>query len=68
MITQHGIQCTKCGDELYSNSRHDFVRCKCDAVFIDGGFDYVRIGGNVGDFTAISREVYRNRLPFYFRR
>ena len=40
------IKCAKCGWILSSLARHDFARCKCEAgTFIDGGFDYTRIGG-----------------------
>jgi hypothetical protein len=44
MKIQNGLQCPGCQDELFSNSRHDFVSCKCGATFIDGGFDYQRAG------------------------
>ena len=40
------ITCPKCGDTIFSRARHDFRSCSCGAIFIDGGFDYVRIGGN----------------------
>jgi len=38
------IQCKKCKDIIKSNHRHDYVRCKCGAISIDGGFDYCRLG------------------------
>jgi DNA-directed RNA polymerase subunit RPC12/RpoP len=51
VIEQTGVKCSKCGDRIFSNSRHDFNWCKCNSTFVDGGFDYVRAGGNfaVGD-------------------
>ena len=48
-----GVQCLKCGDILVSYSRHDFFSCRCEACFIDGGSDYVRIGGNGDDYTIV---------------
>ena len=39
-----GIRCLICYDTIYSRARHDFHYCSCGAVFIDGGFDYMRIG------------------------
>jgi len=30
--------------------RHDFNYCACGKVYIDGGTDYTRIGGNREDF------------------
>lgn len=39
-----GIRCGKCNSEVVSLYRHDFRYCRCGACFIDGGFDYTRIG------------------------
>jgi len=38
------IKCDKCGDTIYSRALHDFRSCTCGRIFIDGGFDYTRIG------------------------
>jgi hypothetical protein len=67
-MIQHGLKCTRCQEEIYSNSRHDFVGCKCGAWFIDGGFDYQRSGG-LGYIPSepISREVDRETLPRRFK-
>lgn len=54
-LIQKGIRCPNCFDEIYSNSRHDFVACKCDDCYIDGGFDYQRIG-------------YKDKMPFTIER
>ena len=40
-----GLKCLKCNDIIYSISRHDFKWCGCHSIFIDGGFDYQRFGG-----------------------
>lgn len=68
-MLQHGIKCIRCEEEIYSNSQHDFVSCKCGAWFIDGGFSYQRSGG-LGYIPAepISREVDRATLPSRFKR
>lgn len=42
-------KCKKCGDIIESKHRHDFVRCSCGAIFVDGGHDYIRRGGNQFD-------------------
>lgn len=39
-----GIECPKCKDRIWSRHRHDFRKCKCGAVFVDGGRDYLRRG------------------------
>ena len=49
------IKCKKCGTTMHSMYRHDFVGCSCPepedgtwnegGCYVDGGFDYTRIGG-----------------------
>jgi len=38
------IRCKFCGDIIESKHRHDFKKCKCGKVFVDGGLDYQRCG------------------------
>ena len=40
------IKCAKCGDIIESKSVHDFKECKCGSIFVDGGHQYGRWGGN----------------------
>lgn len=42
----YGIKCKKCGSLIYSYHRHDFKWCSCKTIFIDGGDNYLRCGGN----------------------
>lgn len=39
-------KCKLCGDIIVSEYRHDFRYCKCGEIFVDGGKDYLRRGGN----------------------
>jgi len=40
------IQWMSCGELLECKHRHDFRRCSCEnETFVDGGDDYLRIGG-----------------------
>ena len=39
-----GIQCPKCQDIIFSNFRHDFKYCTCRECYVDGGYDYLRVG------------------------
>lgn len=41
-IVKNKIKCKKCGDIIESVSVNDFKFCKCGAVAVDGGFDYLR--------------------------
>ncbi len=37
-------KCNKCKDIIESKYRHDFVECRCGAIFVDGGKNYLRRG------------------------
>lgn len=39
-------KCKNCGDIIESKSRHDFQICSCGSIFVDGGTDYIRRGGD----------------------
>ena len=51
------IKCLKCGDIIESMHRHDFKWCSCKSVFIDGGDDYTRCGGDPKDYVFITKDV-----------
>lgn len=53
VIKRNAIKCLKCGDIIESKSVHDFQQCSCGAAFIDGGHEYVRIGGNLADIETL---------------
>jgi len=40
------VKCLCCGVILESKHLHDFQRCDCEnQSFVDGGDDYIRVGG-----------------------
>ena len=53
-ILRNKIRCRKCNDIIESLSVHDFKYCKCGAVSVDGGHDYLRRGGNREDWEELS--------------
>lgn len=53
-IVTNKIRCKKCGDIIESTYRHDFKDCKCGAVSVDGGKDYLRRCGNREDWEDMS--------------
>lgn len=58
MILQNQVECLKCGDKPFSRHRHDFRPCKCGAVTVDGGLDYLRrVFNSSRDFRDISIEI-----------
>jgi len=41
-----GLQCPRCKDIIYSRANHDFRRCSCNGIFVDGGqHDYSHRAG-----------------------
>ena len=52
-IITNKIRCKKCGDIIESKHRHDFVTCKCVAVSVDGGQDYLKRSGNYEDWEEL---------------
>lgn len=63
---QIGLYCSICDDIIFSNSRHDWVSCACGEIFIDGGFDYLRIGAREEFPLRVRREVLTINIPFYY--
>lgn len=44
VLKENKAQCLSCGDIIVSKSVHDFVRCSCKKLFVDGGLEYARRG------------------------
>ena len=55
-IVKNCIKCKKCGDVIESKHRHDFVWCKCGAVAVDGGREYLRRVGGLEYIEDLSEE------------
>jgi hypothetical protein len=41
-IVRNSALCLICNEEIKSRTRHDFVKCSCGNVCVDGGKDYLR--------------------------
>ncbi len=54
IVIKNTIQCRKCGDIIESTQEHEFRRCKCGAVAVDGAFKYLRRCGNLEDMIELS--------------
>lgn len=48
------IQCLKCWQVIESQHRHDFVRCGCGKVAVDGGSDYFKAVGDRADYLILA--------------
>jgi hypothetical protein len=61
MIVRNAAECARCGDVIESRYRHDYVSCKCGGIFVDGGKDYIRRGGETLDL-IIDLIIYRSEV------
>ena len=57
MILRNQIRCLKCKDEPVSSHRDDYVECSCGAVAVEGGADYLKRVGDLGDWKEISLQI-----------
>lgn len=48
-LIRNAARCKKCLTVIESKHRHDFVRCECGSIFVDGGLAYCRGGWPGGD-------------------
>ena len=46
-IVRNAARCRECGDFIESRHVHDFRYCKCGRIFVDGGTQYIRRGGDL---------------------
>ena len=48
------IQCRYCKDVIESKNLHEFKRCSCGKVAVDGGLEYMKRIGNKEDYIDLS--------------
>ena len=55
-IIKNSVKCNLCGEIVVSEEVHDLKFCKCGAVSVDGGNDYLRrtYGNSPNDYTELS--------------
>ena len=53
-ILLNKIKCNLCNDIIESTSVHDFKFCKCGAIAVDGGHDYLKRCGNRENWEELS--------------
>ena len=49
----NGAKCLKCGWFIRSHNRHDYRKCKCKAIAVDGGSWYAKRSGKPEDMQNI---------------
>lgn len=53
-IILNKIRCKKCNDIIESKTVNDFKKCKCGAIAIDGGKQYLKRLGKLEDIEELS--------------
>lgn len=60
-MLRNRAQCANCKEIIESVHRHDFMTCSCysntaynTGIYIDGGIEYQRVGGNHENFIDLS--------------
>jgi len=48
-VTLNRAQCKECKDIVTSYHVHDYVQCKCGLIAVDGGLEYIRRVGVLGN-------------------
>jgi hypothetical protein len=44
------VKCLKCKHTIRSMYRHDYQKCICGNLFVDGGSEYLRMGAEEGTY------------------
>jgi hypothetical protein len=52
-LKRNAVKCLKCGDIVESRFTHDFRYCSCKSMFVDGGLDYARRGGDLDQMETL---------------
>lgn len=60
-----GVVCLKCGDFIWSRARHDFHWCSCQSTAIDGGFDYMRVCGDLKNHKVTTKNMKCTKQEAY---
>lgn len=59
----NSVRCKKCDSVIVSRFTHDFQRCDCGLIAVDGGNDYQKVvyppGAKVEDYIDFSYTKYR---------
>lgn len=66
VVTVNKAQCKLCGDIIESTNRHDFKRCSCGEISVDGGTSYIkRSAKNLSNIIELS-EGYQEEYESEF--
>lgn len=55
-VLRNAARCLKCDTVIESTHVHDFKYCPCKSIFVDGGKEYIRRGGDLDAMEDLSVE------------
>lgn len=53
-IVKNSIRCNHCLEIIESIDNHDYIKCACGKVGVDGGLQYLRRVGSPEDYEELS--------------
>lgn len=56
------VRCKKCNDIIESKFTHDMVSCRCKAISVDGGNEYQKLTGDIGNIDTSYSEYKKVKL------
>lgn len=62
-ILRNSARCLLCNEEIESKHRHDFVWCKGQHIFVDGGKSYLRRGGDYSPQVYLDTSIFKEKSP-----
>lgn len=72
VITRNAAKCNKCGEVIESTNRHDFRRCSCGAIYVDGGKDYLKRAYNdptdiveMSEYRKLTKDELIAKIAYY---
>lgn len=60
-----GVVCPSCKQFIFSRARHDCHYCKCGDIYVDGGFECMRVGFMKAVPKTETREVPATKKELY---
>lgn len=61
----NAIKCKTCKDTIFSRARHDCRSCSCGEIYVDGGFDYTRVGFTEAPPDSLEIEIEQTKKELY---
>jgi hypothetical protein len=56
------VRCKLCGDVIYSRATHDCRFCTCEETAVDGGFNYLKVSGDMWEVVDVEVGATKQEL------